>query len=92
MHAIEGTISRFSEGTNNAFALESLEPPMSQLGHFLPISAMHSRSPEHLNNRTFPERRGPAASCQGTRACPQLSRMIAETKCTAARKFRASLS
>ena len=51
-----------------------------------------ARVPEHLNNRTFPERRGPAASCQGTRACLQLSRMIAETKCTAARKFRASLS
>ena len=33
MHAIEGTISRFSEGTNNALRCESLEPPMSQLGH-----------------------------------------------------------
>jgi hypothetical protein len=32
MHAIEATISRFSEGTNNAFALRKLEPPMSQLG------------------------------------------------------------
>jgi hypothetical protein len=27
IHAMEGTISRFSEGTNNPFA-ESLEPPM----------------------------------------------------------------
>jgi hypothetical protein len=34
MHAIEGTISRFSEGTNNALRCESLEPPMSQLGHW----------------------------------------------------------
>ena len=54
MHAIEGTISRFSEGTNNAFALESLEPPMSQLGHFLPISAMHSRVRSTSTTGLFP--------------------------------------
>jgi hypothetical protein len=32
VHATEETISRFSEGTNNALCCESLEPPMSQLG------------------------------------------------------------
>jgi hypothetical protein len=31
---IDGTISRFSEGTNKLLRRESLEPPMSQLGHF----------------------------------------------------------
>jgi len=30
---IEGTISRFSEGTNTLLRCESLEPPVSQLGH-----------------------------------------------------------
>jgi hypothetical protein len=29
---IDGTISRFSEGTNKLLRRESLEPPMSQLG------------------------------------------------------------
>src|SRR5262249_47988735 len=37
VHAIEGTISPFSEGTNNALRCESLEPPMSQLGQTRPI-------------------------------------------------------
>ena len=33
MHAIEGTISRFSDGTTMLLRCESLEPPMSHLGH-----------------------------------------------------------
>ena len=33
MHAIEGTISRFSDGTTMLLRCEGLEPPVSHLGH-----------------------------------------------------------
>src|SRR5215468_11382150 len=39
---IEGTISRFSEGTNNVLHCESLEPPMSQMGQTRPSGRVSS--------------------------------------------------
>jgi hypothetical protein len=36
VHAIEGTISRFSDGTTMLLRCEGLEPPMSHLGQPLP--------------------------------------------------------